>query len=74
MDTNAHDDVLALCRANAWVMRNAPENPMSGYEWSHKHRVFNLNRYATAPNREIVAQGDSWEEVLTALKGEAWSA
>ena len=69
-EQQAHDEVLRRCQVTpggGWVMRSAPENPIPGYEWTAKHRVSNLSPVAVAPHREIVAEGNTWKEVLQML-------
>ena len=74
-EKQAHDAVLKWCRAEGGqgLMRKAPENPIPGNEWKTRYRVFE----ARAWSPPIVAEGDTWAEVLANLPkcgecGEHW--
>ncbi len=67
-----HDEILRLCGETppgGWVMRQAPSNPIKGYEWATKYRVINLSPNGFTPYRKIVAEGDTWTDVLDQLAG-----
>ena len=69
-EQQAHDDVLRLCGETppgGWVMREQPANPLPGYQWKARYRVINLSRGTVAPYREIVAEADTWVDVLDLL-------
>ena len=69
----AHDEVLQICRAPRhtpgaqWVMREAPSNPIPGYEWETRYRVQDVGSWQ---DKQPVAAGDTWLEVLNALPPE----
>jgi hypothetical protein len=68
-EQQAKAETLRRCRAQGceWVMRNAPKHPMAGSEWSTAFRV--LDGAAWVQDR-VIAEGDTWLEVLGNLPPE----
>lgn len=66
-EQKAHDEVLRRCRKTppgAWVMRN-------GVQKQKPCNVVNLSPGGYAPHRDIVADGETWLEVLRSIAKEA---
>ena len=65
LEEAAHDQILAMCRSGApWVMRQAPTDPLPGYEWPTRYRVRDMAAWGGG---DIIAQGDTWEAMLPAV-------
>lgn len=71
-EQQAHNAVLFICSQTppgGWVMRQPPSNPLPGTVV--RYRVVNLSPVTVAPHRQVVAEGDTWAEVLEQLAGGA---